>query len=912
MAPTFEELTLEEFAALVDRFEFTRRIDAVHMHHTWQPDAAAYHGLATIQSMWEFHVKTKGWSDIAQHVSIAPGGTIWLGRDWNRPPASATGFNGTAQAGPFMFETIGNFDVGEDALTPSQHDAVLLVIAKMWERFALPSSSLRFHREMNPGKSCPGTGIDKDRIVAEATAKLVELRKTRRAVNRALRWSGNDALPAFGRAQELARTLKMAERRTAERGAAAVEDGELEEGRTVAGARSRGSGLDAAMLAALRPHVVTLHDGRFAGGGELPTTEADVDRIFDRHLVDWQREHPGQPLRIMLWAHGGLVDEANGLRKAHELVQWWKLNEIYPIHFVWHTGILDALQQLLFGPRDRALRAERARDVFDYTTDPGIEFAARGLGVPRLWDAMKRSAELSSATQGGATYLATRLAQFCRGSAGVEIYAAGHSAGSVFHAYFLPTALGAGVPAIRDLFLLAPAVRTDLFHRTLAPIVGSRIQRLTMLTMSDALERDDSIGPYRKSLLYLVSRALEGDRREDILGLDSSVRADAELTRLFGGSSAEIVWSDGRRSSDPNLRSTSTSHGGFDDDGPTMDTLIYRATGAVPRHPFKKPPSRAVATPVRTTAAGQRRRAFCVGIDDYPAPNALSGCVNDMREWQAALEALGFDVTACENGAATREAILAGLDALIAGSRAGDVLVFQYAGHGTNLDDLDGDEEDGQDEAFVPVDFGSGAFLLDDDVWTVMGRLPEGVNLTCFVDCCHSGSITRVLAGPPTPGPIGARARFIAATPDMQAAHRSFRSLHRGATRGAPARRREDMGNIVFAACRDDQVAYEIGGHGAFTTRAVPLLRGDLSRLTYEGFQTEVTQAFGPSPQQSPRLDCADRMLTLPFLAPFGATSATIGAGMERPVDEPPRTRVDPTSIADHLRAIAELLDGRR
>jgi hypothetical protein len=37
--------------------------------------------------------------------------------------------------------------------------------------------------------------------------------------------------------------------------------------------------------------------------------------------------------------------------------------------------------------------------------------------------------------------------------------------------------------------------------------------------LSDALERADSIGPYRKSLLYLVSRALERWHKTPLLGL---------------------------------------------------------------------------------------------------------------------------------------------------------------------------------------------------------------------------------------------------------------------------------------------------------------------------------------------------------------------------------------------------------
>jgi hypothetical protein len=152
MTPRFIRLTLDEFADLLQRFDFTRRIDGVHMHHTWRPNHAQYRGETTIEGMWRFHTREKGWRDIAQHVSIGPDGSIWTGRDWNLPPASAAGFNGNTMAGPFMVETIGDFDRGRDRLEGPQLADVIGVIAQVQERFGLGLDSLRFH-----GPSCRRT-----------------------------------------------------------------------------------------------------------------------------------------------------------------------------------------------------------------------------------------------------------------------------------------------------------------------------------------------------------------------------------------------------------------------------------------------------------------------------------------------------------------------------------------------------------------------------------------------------------------------------------------------------------------------------------------------------------------------------------------------------------------------------------
>ena len=106
-----QSTNLREFQQFVALFDFTRRITEVHVHHTWRPRQRDYRGAATIQAMRRYHVEEKGWRDIAQHVSIAPDGSVWLGRNFNWPPASARGFNGNSSAGPFMIEVIGDFDL---------------------------------------------------------------------------------------------------------------------------------------------------------------------------------------------------------------------------------------------------------------------------------------------------------------------------------------------------------------------------------------------------------------------------------------------------------------------------------------------------------------------------------------------------------------------------------------------------------------------------------------------------------------------------------------------------------------------------------------------------------------------------------------------------------------------------------
>lgn len=344
------------------------------------------------------------------------------------------------------------------------------------------------------------------------------------------------------------------------------------------------SGLSPAQLAALRPYVVDLQDGKFSTTAELNTTPADVDAIFATHLPAFIQARGGGPVTVLFWAHGGLVSEGSALATANQHVQWWLANGIYPIFFIWHTGLWSTVGDLIAdhiamanAERPAAAPAFKLSDI----TDAGIELAARALGGPALWSAMKTNAQRSSGTGGGAAYVAAGVQSYVVANPGaITLHAAGHSAGAIFHAYFVPNVIKPGVVEFDTCSLLAPAIRSDFFEATLAPHIGAGIKAAALFSMTEANERaDNCLGVYRKSLLYLIRGALEVPRNTNILGLQECIKSDEVLSRLFptapGGDDAEAIWS--VTSTGPlNARSAALHHGDFDGDTPTMDSVARR------------------------------------------------------------------------------------------------------------------------------------------------------------------------------------------------------------------------------------------------------------------------------------------------------------------------------------------------
>lgn len=93
-------------------------------------------------------------------------------------------------------------------------------------------------------------------------------------------------------------------------------------------------------------------------------------------------------------------------------------------------------------------------------------------------------------------------------------------------------------------------------------------------------------------------------------------------------------------------------------------------------------------------------------------------------------------------GRPTRANIIRAMHWLVAGAQPNDSLFLHFSGHGSQTEDLDGDEEDGLDETILPEDFKTAGMIVDDEMHDILVKpLPAGCRLTALFDCCHSGSV---------------------------------------------------------------------------------------------------------------------------------------------------------------------------
>lgn len=145
------------------------------------------------------------------------------------------------------------------------------------------------------------------------------------------------------------------------------------------------------------------------------------------------------------------------------------------------------------------------------------------------------------------------------------------------------------------------------------------------------------------------------------------------------------------------------------------------------------------------------RKALLVGINSY-AGSPLRGCVNDVMDMRDLLAAKGFqpaNTRILTDQKATAQAMREGLSWLVTGAQSGDILVFHYSGHGSQVPDRNGDEADHLDECIIPVDYNwTDKIIRDDELAVVFGKVPQVADCYVVLDSCHSGTGTRELAPP--------------------------------------------------------------------------------------------------------------------------------------------------------------------
>jgi metacaspase-1 len=232
----------------------------------------------------------------------------------------------------------------------------------------------------------------------------------------------------------------------------------------------------------------------------------------------------------------------------------------------------------------------------------------------------------------------------------------------------------------------------------------------------------------------------------------------------------------------------------------------------------------------------------------------LAACEFDANDMATLATARGIKASTLLTKNATRAALLQALRGAAKTLRAGDLFFLSYSGHGGQMPDSNGDEDDGKDETWCLFD----GQLIDDELYFELSQFASGVRVLVLSDSCHSGTVTREAPPPPTtteqrpklmPDAVGRRvyAQHQAFYDKLQkdvaaAASKTYVDPDAAlAAVGGAAQASKLVGAfkpavILISGCQDNQTSMDGAHNGAFTEQLLKVwnqgaFKGNYSQL---------------------------------------------------------------------------------
>lgn len=209
------------------------------------------------------------------------------------------------------------------------------------------------------------------------------------------------------------------------------------------------------------------------------------------------------------------------------------------------------------------------------------------------------------------------------------------------------------------------------------------------------------------------------------------------------------------------------------------------------------------------------QHALIIGINDYPKAQNLEGAVNDAKLIRDALRKLKIKPKLLLNKQATRNNIINAWRKMVEQAEPGDTLILTYSGHGSQINDIDSNEEpDGKDEI---LDLYEG-YIIDDEL-TKLFKKASAYKIVFLADACYSGGLIR-----PIKSGI-CRSRF------SKISHKQIHSRFRIITL-AKGDEKETTNNVTYITATDNnlqicEVTFNNKVHGALSWYFAKALAGE-------------------------------------------------------------------------------------
>jgi metacaspase-1 len=197
----------------------------------------------------------------------------------------------------------------------------------------------------------------------------------------------------------------------------------------------------------------------------------------------------------------------------------------------------------------------------------------------------------------------------------------------------------------------------------------------------------------------------------------------------------------------------------------------------------------------------------------------LNACEADANDMADIARAQKFKVQTLLTKRATRSAVLAGMARAAKALKAGDIFLLSYSGHGGQVPDRNSDEADQQDETWCLYD----GELIDDEIYTALGRFKRGVRVLAFSDSCHSGTSIKEMfyaARAAATGTSAPKVRYRNMPSSVALrTYRAHRAMYDKLQKSVKSNAEQTVqaSAILISGCQDSQLSADGDFNGLFT-----------------------------------------------------------------------------------------------
>lgn len=243
----------------------------------------------------------------------------------------------------------------------------------------------------------------------------------------------------------------------------------------------------------------------------------------------------------------------------------------------------------------------------------------------------------------------------------------------------------------------------------------------------------------------------------------------------------------------------------------------------------------------------------------------LVACEFDANDMAELAKGKGFATQTLLTEAATAQALTSAVEKTAETLQSGDILLLSYSGHGGQVPDTNGDEQDRMDETWVLFD----RQVVDDELYALWSKFKPGVRIAIFSDSCHSGTVAREavdavgeervarsMNGDDDPGQPRLKGM-----PDelIRSVYEKNKELYDEIQKSLPPFDKAEIGAsvILTSGCQDNQTSLDGDKNGLFTQSLLQVWNKDKFRGGYRMFRKRIAQKMPP--WQSPNLFIAGK-----------------------------------------------------